>query len=522
MMAVVVSPSSSSSSPVIGSSRLPSLSSLLSLLSLLLLPATPMIIVKTKESFKLADLYCMNVQLLCDSISSNGQQRRHYKCEPLLGGGCDVATGSCLLKVEQIDSDDASDGNSRCDHDLASALHQRRGSSVDWIARAIVSNCTTVSELLARIEEKSTTTPDGGEDSSASPQLTTRPWTISYRRVTMTASPTTVNSGSGSGRSNQTRKRKVERSSLMCAVAQSIKTPIALNSDDAEDRLIMVEADVFGTHSNGDGDDDDSVRFYLLKQMKEDRPVPSTTTTMNMSRWSNRPFPYSSAINPTVAEVVVDILQRCLEAKATSLAERKSRCCLLDPTCGCGTFLATALSRGGFFRTVVGWDSNPKCIEGCRSNLEYMFDDPDRSAALDRVVLEVRDSSFPVDNDDATSVSRMSLGCVACNLPWGLNSINYHKESYRILQGVRSSLLPGVPCAFVSKEPLSEETLEQLGYRCLRNACIPQRNFRLPHTSKRKNKRPAEANDDETTKTTNGIPRSDRRTSCVITIAETM
>lgn len=430
--------------------------------------------VKTKEAVKLADLYCLEAQ-----------QVFLDKCRRFL---TDAATGSCLLELQLQHSSTRGEGgddgsNNNCGEwfkssSVASSSFLRE--RCDWVAEVVVGNAPNAADLIGSLQARS---------SSDTALNNLKPWGISYLRMT---------SGSDFSRLNQ-RRRNITKTSLLCAVAQSIKAPVALEIAEAEVSLIVLEADE---------------QLYLLRvlypESKTDLEHINTETTAIGIRWRQRPFQYSSALNPIVARVLIDILY---ERVAVELDSNKagdnipvpSRRVLLDPTCGSGTFLAAALRRG--FDKVIGWDVNSACVQGCRENLVHMYGD---ERIKKDCIICVRDSSL-VSNIEELGVPK--INCVVANLPWGVNTVKYIEENEAILCQIRSLLSSGTPCAFISKESLSSR-LDVLGYRCVGQAQIPQKSFRLPKGSKRRTAKHdigTEGGKDSVTRT--------GRSNCVVTIA---
>lgn len=364
------------------------------------------LLVKTTETFKLAELQYLEAKL----------QARTYGCERLF---IDAATGSSLLHIDGCDE----------------LTHQKWPSSLmraDWVGE-ILAQSDEPQSLLKLIEASQSNIQSG--------------WVLDYLRLQRTTDRSNI--------SNYTSR------SLMICVAQSIGSPAQLNPKLATEKLLLV---------------DTQDRLFLL------RILPKPTQKSPTIAWHQRPFQYSSSINPQIAEIVVDVLLDAIGGKANPK--------LLDPTCGSGTFLAFALNRG---MTVEGWDVRQACIDGTRKNIESFFGEGNRW------IVSKRDAT-----DNATFEDVGNVDCLAANLPWGQNTITYCDENVRILEQVSKHLRKNTVCAFVTKNAALHKDFERLGYRVLGSAPVPPKDFVLPRGNKDKNDIEA---------TSNG-----RSSDCVVTI----
>lgn len=215
--------------------------------------------------------------------------------------------------------------------------------------------------------------------------------------------------------------------------------------------------------------------FFLLQKLPLATPPASRLDKL----WPQRPFAYSSAINPTLASAMVNLRAMRVETISTPV--------LLDITCGSGTLLAQALDRGW---SVLGWAQNRHCVDGASENLSHAF------GASDTRLVELHDSSRPC-------YDLGHVACVASNLPWGLDTVKCMEENARILKDLRAGLRTAVLCVFVSKQEL--DNLESLGYRLLEQASVPPKGYELPRTRK-------------------GVKANNKqgRSDCVVTLAETV
>ena len=245
-------------------------------------------------------------------------------------------------------------------------------------------------------------------------------------------------------------------------MAPWIRAPTVLDAKDASDQLILVETTEQG--------------MFLGRIIW--RGPHNASTWQYQSSWAARPFQYSSAIHPTVAEIVVDLV---LDLVLDSNHDRsENTLCLLDPTCGSGTFLAFALAKNQHV-CVEGCDVNPQCIEGTKTNLLNVFGEEIFNPK--KCKLLVKDSSVVERNEELRTVD-----CAVANLPWGLNTIDYVDQKLRILESIRARLKDGAPCVFVHKDEKlsSAKIMKSLKYDILGEASIPPLDFDLPTSAKKR------------------------------------
>lgn len=247
--------------------------------------------------------------------------------------------------------------------------------------------------------------------------------------------------------------REFTKMTILCAISNAIETPPALSNP--KDHLCLV---------------DSFHRLYLLKIV-----IPPKLSESLSPRWSYRPFPYSSATNQDVAEMVIDML----------ISQVDDPKCLLDPVCGSGTFLAIALERG---LRAIGWDSNPSCVQGAEANLKH---------------LNFTNFQFEVAQHDSCQPRAHQADMVACNLPWGISSTLYNDEMQGIIKALSRSCRPATPVAFVSKSEIGELLHD---YTILEVAHIPPKSFHLPPSRK---------------KMKSQAPSRTKRGDCIVTIART-
>ena len=119
------------------------------------------------------------------------------------------------------------------------------------------------------------------------------------------------------------------KKTVLCSVAHALPAPPAIDPKQSTDSLLVVDAKA-------------EPESFLFLGRKVDLGDPSFPSLFE-DRWSQRPFPYSSAINQKAAEIIMD---------------------------GSGTFLALALQRG---MQVKAQDVRPRCTDGTRQNLVHLF-----------------------------------------------------------------------------------------------------------------------------------------------------
>lgn len=407
------------------------------------------LIAKTKETFKLADLQYLEATV---------QSESKYDCKRLL---MDAATGSSLFLVDRLASDFEA-----CIFGQKDDSSQYVPSSLracEWVGE-VICNSPSPEELLYDLSSMKTTTRNLGA------------WTLEYLRMK-------------SGSRNEKSKTYTQKT-LCCCISQKLSGTAALNPCHAVDKLLVV-------------DTCESVFLVKLLHLPSDETssLPSSPSILTQQKWAQRPFPYSSATNFQAAEMAMNLLSHRVALRPVN--EQPTKPHLLDATCGSGTFLALAMARG---MQVTGWDFNLRCVEGTQRNLQYAFGNTNFTV-LQRSCLDVP--------ENMTQAGVGKIDAVACNLPWGLNSNLFADDgdncSSRLFSAIRKVLKPGIPCVFLYKEEGESGTLywEQLGYKVIGYASIPQKNYVLPKERKKEKRRPEE-------NVLNG------RSSCIVSLVETI
>ena len=322
-------------------------------------------------------------------------------------------------------------------------------------------------------------------------------WTMDYTRM--------AHPGNSQTEQSPGAKPAYTSKTLTYCVAQTMRVPAALDPSEATLELVLV-------------DNESSIRLCLVASRFNDNGAVSSdgvyahSVNMNIVKklWSSRPFQYSSAMNPAVAAIVVETLFDLYRSNNAAAAARDRKITLLDPTCGSGTFLAYAMASGA---DVVGWDTKERCVEGTKRNLDYL---------VGQDLMLASDSEYRVEEQDTTlakpdeyDISRQSFDCIVANLPWGQNTPTYYEENTKILAAFKRLLRPGSPCAVISRDIDIQIELMRLGYDMLGTAFIPQSNFRLPKSKKRKRGVSKDGEEDRDSSTPGSTSR------CVVTFAVT-
>mmetsp|Transcript_4330 Transcript_4330/g.9349 ORF Transcript_4330/g.9349 Transcript_4330/m.9349 type:complete len:504 (+) Transcript_4330:111-1622(+) len=452
---------------------------------------------KSKETFKLAEIQNLEASLqtkrseYCQDDLQDDDLVLRYNLIRLL---VDRATGSSLFRLDlqskggkdKAFSNVKSDNNTRTwpfsesENSLRSELLSLSCvQRCDWIGQ-VLEEGDDPTELVKNLQSKNCSTK------SISKELNIDEWNLDYIKLM----------GEVASRTKPTYTMK----SLLCAIAHEIPSRPSLNPSLVKNRLLIVDTASKGSNST----------CFLVRCM-ENLPNIEDKSPQQL-KWAQRPFQYSSAINYEVAEMAVEILITLCDnnIKRIGKSSKDERRILLDPTCGSGTFLALAMAKGFH---VEGYDINPSVAEGAVCNLEYLFGE---EKVEKFVCVETRDSCSPWRDNELLSRSGADavISCVVANLPWGRNSILYVDENKRILLSVRSQIQVGTPCVFITRPSDSGDDkgplllFESAGFNVLEQAFVPQRDFLLP-TSKKKKKNPRIGNIDND---------RDKQNQCVITV----
>lgn len=447
------------------------------------------ILCKTVETFKLADLYQLEISMKA--------RLSGMTCKRI---GIDPATGSSLLVLEDESNQDKSSQrngdiieNWRVDIPIVS--------SIEWMGVELAAAASAerlIKELQSRADEIECVMRESIAESSSDEETS---WTMDYIRMGLS-------DGLQPQRRPSTERPTYTSKTLAYCVAQALNVPAALHPSKAALELVLV-----------DSQDASSLRLCIVTSRGCDEMAiscghPSTTNIKIVrEQWSSRPFQYSSAMNANAAAIIVDILLNLCKANESG-ESIDGKITLLDPTCGSGTFLAYAMASGA---NVVGWDVNERCVGGTKQNLDYMIE---QGMVLPRhtnnMMYSVERRDAALVKPDANNEKSHSFDCVVANLPWGQNAPTYFEENSKILEALHSLLRPGTPCAFISRYVDIQKELTGIGFDIIGMACIPQSNFRLPKSRKKRRKDSSKDGADE--EDSNSGTCSSR---CVVSLAVT-
>lgn len=375
-----------------------------------------------------------------------GQRKNFYQLNRLC---VDRSTGSSLFQLELYDElvfDDETN--------IPSSLRR-----CDWIAQVLAQGAT-VHELIENVRSLNHFRDEAWAKESARCMMDYIRMDDVSKQTSKVQSPTYTSK------------------MLLCRLAQEVCIPAALHPTEATDRLLVVETG----ESHG---------ILLVRQV----PLPKLDDA-RVKKWAQRPYLYSSAMNAQAADILVDIMLDLLK-QMRNLSVTNSTIRLLDPTCGSGTFLAFARDRGV---QVEGWDIRQSCVEGTKRNLDFVFGETPEPGYRVRQ----RDAEEPMEESEI-----LPFDCCIANLPWGQNTVLY-SSNFRILQNLASFLGRGAPCAFITKTQVSKAQMEQIGFKVLGTAHIPQQNFQLPKG--RKAKRKNDGDDEQSS-------GNESSSKCVVTVA---
>ncbi|GFH56097.1 hypothetical protein CTEN210_12573 [Chaetoceros tenuissimus] len=391
--------------------------------------ANPQIIAKTTESFKLSDLYLMEAQIQATLLESDSLQsdNMHKYISALT---MDPQTGSYLLEINSNKLTGVAYEQANTDNVVNSVERPSCLNRLDWIGEVIASG-SCGRNLLDRLEMIKN-----------NPELLGKinDFTLDYLCM------------------GYMREKDFSTSkTLTCRIAQSIPSRAVLDAKKAKTNLLLIET---------------SDCIYLTKKYILTSKMEQGSDEFNVAkRWSGRPFQYSSAINPTVAEITMSLLG--------DLSKGNSHMTLLNPTVGSGTFEAFALEKGMY---VIGFDINDKCVNGTIKNLQYIFGEDFTNKRIDIRV-----------NDSTRLDIRLehNCNCAVTNLPWGQNTaIENENDNLKILTYLFNNLSEASYCAIISKYEV-DDILQSIGFTIISTASIPQTGFQLPQGKKKSKQRNA-------------------------------
>jgi tRNA G10 N-methylase Trm11 len=426
-------------------------------------------VAKTTESFKLADLYWLQSQVMCVNSESTVEKLAFHR-----------PTASYLLSSSLSIETDTND------YELPFPLDR-----VQFVGKVIAAGANT-EEFLDNITK-------------ASSKLCKCYWTLDYD----TFEPMVG--------------RQFSSVMLMCAVSRHIPgEPLLVSASEQCIETDSISHYVLAETSN---------KLYLIKklQMQQQAQLHKVAERVSHFRqeWPRRPFQYSGAINVDIAIAVVDMLQRIMQTRA---GPKGKTIRMLDPTVGSGTFLALACwlwnerNDLGESLDIVGVDSNPKCCIGAAQNMAKLFSvvqsnitEKEHSKSWSSTI--GNSSTATIHCADSVELLSSSLGgfdCVVTNLPWNRNTFEFKSEaisnspSSDLLKRLKHVMKPGAPVVVVSGSNDSNEgfnvlnCLKEMGFDIIGEVTSPPAGFSLPDSGKKKRNEPSSQS---------------TKSSCVITVA---
>ena len=460
------------------------------------------ILAKTCESFKLSDFYLLESTLQASSLG--------YFCESI---AFDSRTGSHLLSWEKQQvsnsNDDTINGEIKSDDYIFPHLSSLF--RCQWMTEELAFG-ETPSDLLNHIDQ---------QQKHYSGKFINGSWSLDYCLFCSPQQKKTNNTPI----SSQSHTQK----SLSLCIAQALDAPAALDPKQASNHLVLMETsfgfsltrilspqELFFSLSPSTISQPSQTKTELIQQQLDSKQT-------LLQKWKNRPFQYSSAMNPNAADVIVDLLYSMVQSYSKdNNYENKDNLTLLDPCCGCGTFLIMGRQKG---MNIYGIDCKEKCVEGTMENVQYMFpkgNDEEEDMEMNAigspfVQVCLGDSSQSIIPSKIIDSNMLPPDMVTVNLPWGHNSVDYYNENVKILTCLQTSLRKGTPCAFVSKKDIQSD-LEKLGFCVQGIVSIPPKHFDLPESSKKKKKKNKMQDDDEEEPLGSG-KRKSTSSDCMVTIA---
>mmetsp|Transcript_8692 Transcript_8692/g.16405 ORF Transcript_8692/g.16405 Transcript_8692/m.16405 type:complete len:560 (+) Transcript_8692:32-1711(+) len=451
------------------------------------------LLAKTRESFKLSDLYFLQAKLLAQS--------RNWTETKLVS--MDRNTGSYLLQLDSrfvvVDDDDdvVVVAGSSMQHQTikTSSIQQQQSSScscllrnrLDWMAYGLVfgtSGHELVKNILSHPKYHASTATT---DADTTDTTTTTTDTSQVFLGTPISNAVTLDYLC----MGHLPQKDYTPKNLLCRISQTIPVPVALvvggdhhhqhkgEEEEEEDKdeilvdnhtptdLIVIETPhgVYLAHrvngiwlskhysssssstsaSSSKSNKKKNDKLLVAEDNKNNNNKKSDSSSSFLKRWAGRPFQYSSAVNPMVANILVDLLfdltvqnhhRSCprgvadgedadMNAAVAGDEKDRRRIKMLDPTVGSGTFLAFAIKHG---MDVMGYDIQPKCVEGTIQNLNYLFHPARHMDSLEDILLcgqiRVGDSTIGKNHSEGAA----TFDCAMTNLPWGQNTKMKNKD----------------------------------------------------------------------------------------------
>ena len=240
--------------------------------------------------------------------------------------------------------------------------------------------------------------------------------------------------------SRESGKERVSTKMLLCSIAQTIQGPIALYPSSSNMRFHLIESRsgyFIGTRFN----------IGLNDRSKA-----------ALQQWKRRPYSFSAALSPELADAVVSVLVNRIHRHNPSVINTADLY-FLDPCCGSGTTLFSAHRAG--LRSLTGFDVSQAAVDGTIRNLEYM------NILGPRVAVERRDMSIPLS-------TALVVDIVVANLPWGENKFEYFGENSMVVQTIGRLIHSNSQVALITHEEIDVTTLSNAGLQVDRIVPIDQ------------------------------------------------
>ena len=271
-------------------------------------------------------------------------------------------------------------------------------------------------------------------------------------------------------------------SDILCAVAAAMPSPPSLRPSE---RLILLRTPRL---------------WYLTRRLEGFRALAAQRSGA-YDAWRVRPYSFSAATDLQLARLAVS--RAC--AQHFRSGGSLDGGAMLDPCCGSGTLLFAALLSG---LNAVGFDINPKAIDGAAENLDYIADcdavrsfsaaDPIGSGVEVSRVNGQRASGHGIGSEvqplwhgqqsvhmngrltacvvqlDCTQgpppdEAIQSVRIVVASLPWGRNQRIPHANYLNLLLQPLALALPTATFCLISARPFEADILEEIGLRLHRS-----------------------------------------------------
>lgn len=230
-----------------------------------------------------------------------------------------------------------------------------------------------------------------------------------------------------------------EQRFLLMALGQVIHGPPNLysNNDGQVTEFNLIETDV---------------GWFFGNDLTESPPIIPPSIS---SSWKKRGFQFSGSMSLDAAMLAVSAV----------LATARTRCVVFtDPCAGTGTSLLAASLVLQTPLELVGSDVNAQFVQGCRANLERLFNSGELTQPIE-ISLFQRDAAEPTQSP--STWKRTDIGFI--NLPWGENKqFDSYGDDIRIVRSfTKEALKPEGSLCLITRERWSEDMLLSCGLTLL-------------------------------------------------------